>query len=79
MSEDDRTGEILTHLQYLREGQDESNRQLREINGRLRVAEQRVGVLETRADDARMSGAKWGAGVGAVMSALINSVIQAFK
>jgi hypothetical protein len=46
------TAEILVHLEYLRRGQDETNRHLAALNGRTRLAEQEIAILKDRADHA---------------------------
>ena len=75
----DRTPVILTHLEYLREGQDKTNEHLKELNGRVWKMEARTSALEAKADDAKTSGAKWGASFGAVIAGLIYGLFQYFK
>ena len=43
----EKTGEILVHLQYIREGMDALNTRLDVLNGRTRAVEQKVATLET--------------------------------
>ena len=74
----DKTEQILVHLEYLRAGQDEMNLHLKELNGRVRDVETRTTVLETRANESKAAGAKWGAGVGAAIAALIAGLSQVF-
>lgn len=70
---------ILVHLEYIREKQDEIVAHLTTLNGRVSTVETRATVLETRADDGKISGAKWGAGLGALIAALIAGLAQAFS
>jgi type II secretory pathway component GspD/PulD (secretin) len=74
----DKTEQILVHLEYLRAGQDETNAHLKELNGRVSRVEIRAAVLEAKSDDAKASGAKWGAGVGAAIAAIIAGLSQLF-
>lgn len=75
--------QILIHLEYIREKQDETNTHLRELNGRTTKTETRLSVLEDRAEQAviatqqaKASAVKWGAGIGAAISALIAGLSQ---
>lgn len=78
MADQHTTGEVLIHLTYIREKQDEIVAHLTALNGRVGKTEHRLTVVETRADEAKNSAAKWGAGVGAGMSAIIAGLAQAF-
>ena len=70
------TNEILIHLQHIREKLDETNTHLKELNRRTAKTETRVAVLEDRSDRQSFSAAKWGAGVGAAISALVAALSQ---
>jgi hypothetical protein len=85
----DDTAQILVHLEYLKSGQDETNRHLAALNGRTRMAEQEIAILKDRADHAvalakasssssRSSSAKWSAGIAALISGIIAGLMQAF-
>ena len=79
----DKTGEIFTHLEYIRDGIDGINERLDALNGRTRKVEQDVAVLHDRAEQgteataaAKASAIKWGAGIGAALSALFAGLSQ---
>lgn len=81
----DKTGEIFTHLEYIRDGIDGINARLDALNGRTRKVEQDVAVLHDRADQAvasvaanKATAVKYGAGMGALLAALIAGLAQAF-
>jgi hypothetical protein len=81
----DKSGEILTHIEYIRDGIDGINARLDALNGRTRKVEQDVAVLHDRADQAvaslsanKATAVKWGAGFGAAIAALIAGLSQAF-
>lgn len=65
---------LLVHLQYLRQGIDGINERLDAQNGRIGLTEKKVAVLEDREGDARLSGTKWGAGVGAGAAAALTAL-----
>lgn len=76
---------IIVHLEYLRGGIDGINERLDALNGRTRKVEQDVAVLHDRADQAVVSAnankavaLKYGAGMGALLAALIAGLAQAF-
>lgn len=79
------TKEILIHLEYLKAGVDAIGDRLDTLNGRTRKVEQDVAVLHDRADQSvaataanKATAIKWGAGVGAALSALVAGLSQAF-
>lgn len=81
----DKTDQIIVHLEYLKEGIDGVHKRLDLLNGRTRQVEQDVAVLHDRADQASAASAankaaaiKWGAGLGAALSALVAGLAQAF-
>lgn len=78
MSDHQTTEVVLVHLEYIRAKQDEIVSRLDVQNGRLGKMENRATALETRADESRISGAKWGAGLGALIAAMIAGLAQAF-
>jgi hypothetical protein len=61
---------LLTHVQYIRKSVDRVNDRLDIQNGRISEAEQRIAVLHDRSDEAKKTGAKWGAGTGALLTAI---------
>jgi hypothetical protein len=65
----DKTEQILIHLEYIREKQDETNAHLGRLNGRVGVNETRLSVLESRVEDSRTAAAKWGGLVGGAIAA----------
>lgn len=69
---------ILVHLEYIKAGIDELKEGQLVQNGQLGRHETAIAILKDRADEARNSGAKWGAGVGAGMSALVAGLWQVF-
>ena len=69
---------ILLHLEYIKAAVDGTNTRLDVQNGRIRVVEQAVAVLEDRQTDARASGRRWGAGAGAFVGGVIVAVYQYF-
>lgn len=54
------------------------NELLRSQNGRIGAVEQVAARLDERTKDAAMSGGKWGAGIGALVSAIIAGLAAAF-
>lgn len=73
---------ILVELRYLRAGVDGINARLDGLNGRVRENEIDIAVLQDRAaqtkSEARASAAKWGAGLGAFVAALVAGLTQLF-
>lgn len=69
---------VLVHLEYLRERMDGVIERLDKQNGKLERHGQDIAVLQDRASEARNSGAKWGAGVGAGAAALVAGLWQVF-
>lgn len=76
-------GELLVHIQYIREAVDGINTRLDNLNGRTRTNESDISVLKTelkdRANEGSRNGAKWGAGVGAAISAAIVGIAEYFS
>lgn len=69
---------LLVHLDYIKKGIDGLAERLDTQNGQLRTHRDRLIVLETRADDGKQAGAKWGATLGAFVAALISGIAALF-
>lgn len=69
MAHEPSNAELLIHLDYIRKAADQTNAHLLNLNGRVGEAEDRVLVLETRADESKATAAKYGGMVGGVITA----------
>ena len=69
---------VLVHLSYLRQKMDEVVDHMRTQNGKLETHGNRLAVLEDRASEARNTGARWGAFMGGIITA-IAAIWQALK
>ena len=67
---------VLVHLGYLREKMDEVVQHMEKQNGKLEQHGQAIAILQDRATEARATGAKWGAGIGAVAAGIITAIWQ---
>jgi hypothetical protein len=65
---DPTNAELLVHLRYIREAQDQTNSHLSRLNGRVGTVEQKIAVIESQASDAKQAGAKWGGIVGGLIA-----------
>jgi hypothetical protein len=84
MPDHDRTGEILVHLQHLREQMAEQKEMHKETNAHLTKLNGRMGTVETdvavlKATDPGRSGAKSGAIVSGAIAALIAAIAALLK
>lgn len=72
---------LLVHLDYIRKAADMTNAHLMTLNGRIGEAEQKIAVIESQANDAKASGAKWGGMVGGVIAgaAMVYQLFQGSK
>jgi hypothetical protein len=69
MADQDRIGQMLVHLEYLREGQDKTNAHLAVVNGRLGKAETEIAILNDRAAKGAVLSGAVGTFVGGVIIA----------
>lgn len=75
----DAVGATATTVAVIQERQSAVKEQLDRIEAAVIPLPQKIAVLEARSADAASSAAKWGAGVGGAISALIAGAWQAVK
>lgn len=67
---------ILTHIEYIRAAQDETNTHLKELNGRTGRAENRLSVLESHSREAAKASQKSGGAYGAAAGGFVGGLLM---